>query len=120
MENEELTAEQHYAALEEFAADTHNIRFVESRENWRKLMDFLRDHYLETTAQNLQFAFLSLSKDNELALLPLGHLAPPQPQPKPEPTQTPTAHPVPITPVRARTFAYRNGAAINIEGAKRL
>src|SRR5258708_29076872 len=45
MENEEL---EYYAALEEFAAHTQNIRFVESRDNWRELMDFLREHDLET------------------------------------------------------------------------
>jgi hypothetical protein len=113
MENEELTAEQaHYVALEEFAADTKNIRFVESHANWRKLMDFIRDHNLETTAQNLRFAFLSLSKDGLLDLLPLGHLAPPQPT-QPE-APAPTAQPAPVVPARARTFAmFRNGAAIS-------
>jgi len=115
MENEE---QEHYKALEEFAADTQNIRFVESRDNWRELMDFLREHDLETTAQNLRFAFLSLSEDGVLDLLPLGHLALPQQPEALEPK--PADQPALMVPVRARTFAYRNGAAINIEGAKRL
>jgi len=115
MENEEL---EYYAALEEFAAHTQNIRFVESRDNWRELMDFLREHDLETTAQNLRFAFLSLSEDGVLDLLPLGHLPPPQQPEALEPK--PADQPALMVPVRARTFAYRNGGAINIEGAKRL
>jgi len=110
METEEL---EHYKALEEFAADTHNLRFVESRENWRKLMDFLHGHDLETTAHNLRFAFLSLCEDGVLDLLPLGHLAPPQ-SPQPEaPVPTPKAQPTPVVPIKAKTFAmYRNGKAI--------
>jgi hypothetical protein len=112
MEQEELTDEAHYAALEEFSADVRNIRFQETRDNWRALMDFLREHELPTTAANLRFAFLALSKDGLLELMPLGHAAPPQPEPVPAPT--PTVQPPPVVvPARARTFAmYRNGKAI--------
>ena len=110
MENEELTPEQaHYVALEEFAADTKNIRFVESHENWATITEFLTEHNLDVTPPNLRFAFLSLSKDGLLELMPLGHAAPPQP----EPTPTPTAQPIPVMPVTARTFAmFRNGQPI--------
>jgi len=95
MEQEELTAEEaHYAAMEEFVCATENIRFVESRENWRAMTAFLNNHNLEVTADNLRFAFLALSRDELLDLLPLGHLAPPQP-PQPE-APAPTAQPSPV------------------------
>ncbi len=117
MENEALTPEEaHYAALEEFAVDTKNIRFIESHSNWRKLMEFISEHNLETTAENLSFAYVSLSKDNKLDLMPLGHAAPPQP-PQPTPAPTPTVQQPPVV-ARVRTFAmFRNGKPI--EGAVR-
>jgi hypothetical protein len=109
MEHEALTAEQaHYEALEQFTIDVRNIRFVENHANWRLMMDFLTAHNLEVTPPNLRFAYLALSKDGLLDLLPLGHLAPTQP----EPTPTPTVEPPPVI-ARARTFvAFRNGQPI--------
>ena len=111
MEKEELTTEQeHYAAMEEFVCATENIRFVESRENWRAMTDFLNEHSLDMTPQNLRFAFLSLSNENKLDLMPLGQVAPPQP-PQPE-KPTPVAQPAP-GPIKARKFAmYKNGNRI--------
>jgi hypothetical protein len=111
-ELEELTAEEeHYAAMEAFVCATENIRFVESHDNWEAMTDYLNEHNLDVTPQNLRFAFLSLSKDGLLDLFPLGHLAPPQQTP--EPTPTPTVQPPPVV-ARARTFvAFRNGAPIS-------
>ena len=120
---EELTAAEqaHYQALEEFSIDTKNIRFVESRQNWAKMMEFIREHDLETTAQNLRFAYLALTKDGLLDLLPLGHLAPPQ-QPQPE-APAPTAQPTPVAaPAFSRrgvAVAWKNGQPLNLDGAKR-
>ena len=113
MQEEELTPEQaHYTAMEEFCNATENIRFVECHSNWEAMTDFLNEHSLDMTPQNLRFAFLSLSKDGLLDLLPLGQLAPPQP-PQPE-TPTPAAQPAPVVPVTARTFRmYRNGQPIS-------
>src|SRR5712671_3374570 len=90
MEHEELTEEQqHYAAMEVFVCDVRNIRFVESRENWATINDFLTEHSLDVTAENLNFAFAALCTDGLLELMPLGHAAPPQP-PQPEaPAPTP-------------------------------
>src|SRR5712675_986509 len=122
MEHAELTEEQqHYSAMETFVCATQNLRFKETRENWRLMMKFLSEHNLETTPQNLRFAYLTLGNKGLLDLMPLGILPaePPQP-PQPKPTPTPAAQSAPAVPVRAQTFAYRNGAAINIEGAKRL
>jgi hypothetical protein len=115
-DQEELTPEQaaeraHYEAMESFACDVRNIRFVENRENWAKLMEFLTDQDLPVTAPNLRFAFLALTRKNELELMPLGQLQPPQPQ-QPEPT--PAAQPAPLVPITARSFRmYRNGQPIS-------
>jgi len=113
MENEELTAEQaHYAAMETFVCDVRNIRFKETHANWATINDFLIEHSLDVTAENLNFAFAALCTDGLLELMPLGHAAPPQP-PQPEPTPTPAAQPAPVVPIKAKTFAmYRNGKAI--------
>src|SRR5882762_10395823 len=112
MKHEDLTEEQHYAAMEMFVCDVRNIRFVESHQNWEAMTDFLNEHSLQVTTENLNFAFNALAKDGLLELMPLGHASPPQP--RPEPTPTPAAQPAPVVPVKAKTFAYRNGAAINI------
>ncbi len=64
-EQEEQTAERaYYQPLEDFATDTRNIRFVESRENWRKLIAFVTDHDLPVTAPNLRFAYLAVGRTN--------------------------------------------------------
>jgi hypothetical protein len=112
MEKEELTPEQaHYAAMEEFVCATHNIRFKETHENWRLMMEFLSERELPVNMQNLRFAYLTLSNDDLLDLLPLGHLARSQP-PEPE-TTPPAAQPAPVVPIKAKTFAmFRNGQPI--------
>ncbi len=69
MEKEELTPEQaHYAAMEEFVCATHNIRFKETHENWRLMMEFLSERELPVNMRNLRFAYLTLSKDDLLDL----------------------------------------------------
>src|SRR5882762_5812615 len=105
MEHEELTEEQqHYSAMEEFVCDVRNIRFKETHANWATINEFLTEHDLDVTTDNLNFAFIALSKDGLLDLMPLGHAAPPQ-SPQPKPTPAPTAQPAPVVPLKARTFA---------------
>ena len=103
-----------YAAMEEFVCDIRNIRYVENHENWREITNFLNDHNLDVTPETLRFAFLALSKEQKLDLMPLGIYVEPQPQPAPAPSpQQPT--PQSVMHVKARTTMYRNGQPL--EGA---
>lgn len=103
--------EQIKNAMDVFTADIANIRFIESAENWDVMADFLSEHNLDVAPENLRFAFLALSKDGLLDLMPLGIYVEPQPQPAPAPTpQQPT--PQSVMSVKARTIMYRNGQPI--------
>ena len=98
-------------AMQAFTNDIANIRFIESAENWDVMEEFLSDHSLDATPETLRFAFLALSKDQKLDLMPQGIYVEPQPQPAPAPTpQQPT--PQSVIPVKARTIMYRNGQPI--------
>jgi len=108
------------AAMDEFVSDIRHIRFVESSDyNWVSMHDYLDRNDLDAAnPEHLHLAYEALTSDHLLELLPLGHAQeiPPQP-PAPAPATIP--QPV-VAPARTRTFAYRNGAAISLDGAKRL
>jgi hypothetical protein len=102
------------AAIDDFVRDPRHLRFVEdNEENWTSINEFIASHNLDATDPNhLHFAYTVLVREGSLELLPLGHYAEPLPTPVPSP------EPV-VVPVRTRTFAMRNGKAINIDGGAR-